>query len=567
MAQFPDAVDAAAYESLKLGHAVPADPELRYRIWRLQHLPKRDDLYRQRLASRAMAYTPTVSIITPVFDTPPEILHRMLRSVARQTYPHWQHCLVDDGSTSGWLADCLERLAARDPRIRFARRSSNEGIVAASNLALTMATGEFISMLDHDDELDPQALYAVAARLNSDPTTDVFYSDFDLIDRAGRHGCGWFLPGWSPELLLSLPVVTHLTVYRKSIVEQIGGWRTGYDGSQDYDLALRAFGVTSRFVHIPQVLYHWRQWERSVAANPTAKPYAYTAARLAVADYLTRNGIAARREDGAHIGFHAVRWDIIGRPLVSVIVVAPAWTGTDHATAVVSRIQSLIAAGGHDTVECLVVVEPDARQEYESAAATAGVGIRIVTCADDDRAAQINAGAAEAQGEHLLLLGEEVGLGDAGWLSALLEYSQQAPIGIAGARIQRDDGSFWHTGVVLPRGVPHMLTSDCLLVNCSAVSGTCLMTRRATFDEAGGFRSSETVGHPDFDYCLRLRELGYRHVATPHAVVRFDGPPPPGVDAVRRQTFIDLWQERMHVDPYYNPNFCQEHACFTLRLD
>ncbi|HUR20510.1 MAG TPA: glycosyltransferase [Vicinamibacterales bacterium] len=567
MAEPVSAPTDAAHAPTATAHEGPADPDLRYRMWRLAHMPLKADLYRQRLASLAMTYRPTVSIVTPVFDTPPEILDRMLRSVANQTYPFWQHCLVDDGSTSDWLAGYLERLASRDPRIRFERRATNGGIVAASNHALAMATGEFISMLDHDDELDPQALYAVASRLNADPETDVFYSDFDLLDRGGRHSCGWFLPGWSPELLLSLPLVTHLTVYRRALVELIGGWRAGYEGSQDYDLALRAFSVTSKFLHIPQVLYHWRQWERSVAANPTAKPYAYVAAKDAVVDHLLRNGIAGRREDGAYIGFHAVRHDILGSPLVSVIVHASAAVGAAGAPECVAGLRRFVAQGNYGHVELVVVVEADAQQVYESVQQDDTIPCRIVVHRSaEDTAEHFNTGAAASRGDHLLFLGAAFGLGAPGWLSALLEFSQQEPIGAVGARILRHDGAFWHTGVVLPRGVPHVLTVESLLVNCSAVSGACLMTRRSTFEQAGGFRPSAVVGHADFDYCLRLRELGYRHLVTPHAVVQFNGPPPDDVSAIDRQKFIDTWAARMHVDPYYNPNFCQEHACFTLTL-
>jgi glycosyltransferase involved in cell wall biosynthesis len=544
----------------------PADAAIEYQWWRLQRLPRRDDLYRQRLASRALSRTPTISIVTPLFDTPPDLLDRLLRSIATQSYPYWEHCLVDDGSADGWLAAYLERLAGRDSRIRFLRRPANGGIVAASNDALPLASGEFIGLVDHDDELDPQALFAVASRLDAEPDLDMLYTDFDVVDRGGRHGPGWFLPDWSPELLLTIPFATHFTVYRRSLVETLGGWRSEYEGSQDYDLALRVASVSQRVAHVPQILYHWRRWERSVAANPQAKPYAYESAKRALTDHLRRNGIAARREDGAWIGFHTVRFDIIGRPLVSIVAAAPA--GGDLA-GVIAAMRALVSAGGYDRCE-IVLVSPRADASAHEAASAGSPPVRLVA-ADHldaaDWAGLANAGAAAADGDHLLFLAGPMTTLAPGGIAAMLEYSQQAPIGVVGAKLFTAGGVPWHTGVVLPRGVPHRVCHEQPLKHYSAVSGACLMTRRAVFDEAGGFRAEADVGFSDYDLCLRLRDRGYRHVVTPLASLRFGGAAPDDGSEARRRTFVRLWGGPLAIDPYYNPNFCQDGACFRLPRD
>lgn len=541
----------------------PFDPILRYRMWRLQQLPRRDDLYRQRLACLRMGHRPTISLITPVFNTPVDLLDRMLRSVARQTYPHWQHCLVDDGSTAGWLPAYLERLARADPRIRFTRRDVNGGIVAASTVALSMATGEFICMLDHDDELDPQALYEVVRQLNVQPDTDVFYSDFDVIDRRGRHSPGWFLPDWSPELLLSLPYVAHLTAYRRAIVEQAGGWRAEYEGSQDYDLALRVSRITGRIVHLPRILYHWRQWERSVAANPSAKPYAYAAAKRAVMDHVGQQGMAATLDESSWLGFNTVRFEIVGSPLVSVVAAVPAG-GTAAPAGWLDRLLTLVGQGGHHRCEIVLVAPPGASVDGLATLSAADVPTRVVTCdAAHDPGAVANAGASAARGDHLLFLTAPLAGEAEGWMAEMLAFSQQRPIGVVGAKIYAA-GALWHGGILLPKAVPHLMQIDYALMNYSAVGGGCLMTRRDTFEAAGGFRPSRDVGYPDLDFALRLRTLGYRHVVPPHARLRAAGPPVEFRTPERQRVFAGVWGSRLQRDPYYNPNFRQDDATFML---
>lgn len=543
---------------------LPLDPFLRFRSWWLKHLPSRDDLYRQRVASRSLRYRPVFSIITPVHDTPPDLLDRMLQSVANQTYPYWEHCLVDDGSTAGWLSGYLDRLSRREPRVRFKRRDHNGGIVNASNDALDLATGEFVVMLDHDDELDVQALFSVATRLNGNPDTDVFYSDFDSINRQGRRFQGYMLPDWSPDLLLIMPLITHLSAFRRSLVEHVGRFRPDYEGSQDYDLALRIVSVTDKVVHIPEVLYHWRMWERSVAANPTAKPYAYEAGRRAVEDHLRRNNVAGRREDAPWLGFHIIRYDILGTPTISVVACAPPHADADQRRTFALALQDLVARGGYGRCEIVLVVSAEEKSAWEETS-NGTHPIRLVACENTDIAIRLNAGASAAGGDHLAFLPRLVSAEADGWLKALLEQSQREAIGAVGSRLVTEDGTLWHVGMVVPRGVPHPVRYEPMLGNFSAVSGIGMMTGRATFEKAGRFRPAAEVGHPDFDYCLRLREAGLRHVVTSCSRLRILGSIDMTIRAEAR--FVELWRDAMRSDPYYNPNFRQDTGDFTLALD
>jgi GT2 family glycosyltransferase len=566
----------------------PWEPRLRHHAWILRHMPTDAELTRQRMAVRRWIDPPLLSVLTPVYNTPPELLRRMLRSIQRQTYPHWELCLVDDGSPLHWTAPFLSALAARDPRIRFHRRARNGGIVAASNDALALATGIFVVLVDDDDELDPRALHAVAEQIRERPDTDVLYTDFDVIGTDGVRVLPMLAPDWSPELLHSMPYLAHLTAYRREIVERVGGFRPEYEGSQDYDLALRVTAMTERIVHIPRVLYHWRAWSRSAAGNPDAKPYAYENGVRAIIDHLRDHPFQGRREEGPAIGCHAVRYAIKGDPLVSLIVPMRIRNDTPALPPfrpIAAMRQSLIALARHTTYarrECLVVgpgeheaalidgldedVIESLRLRYVSE--DQEIGTERYADANVDAAIAANAAVASARGEHLLFLGDNLEPMDDDWMSAMLEFSQQPGVGAVGAKIYLQDGIIWHAGIVVPRANPHLARLDDRLTrNYSAVSGACLMTRRDLFDAVRGFEPAARVGCSDVDYCLRLRASGQRIVLTPHARLRHLAPPPPEADAIRRQTFHARWSADLPFDPYYNRAYRQDAAWFVLALD
>jgi GT2 family glycosyltransferase len=571
----------------------PWEPRLRYHAWILQQLPTPDDLTRQRLAVHRWRDAPAISVVTPVYNTPPEMLRRMVQSVRRQSYPHWELCLVDDGSPAPWMTACLARLAAGDSRIRVTRRAQNGGIVAASNDALAMATGDFVALLDDDDELDPRALFAVAREIVARRDVDAIYTDFDVIGTDGIRYEPVLAPDWSPELLLAIPYIVHLTAYRRDLVQRLGGFRAEYEGSQDYDLALRVTRATDRIVHIPEVLYHWRAWARSAAGNPAAKPYAYAAGIRAITEHLRGHAFEARREEGHGIGLHAVRFAIQGQPppLVSVIVpllprngdvdvnmdgvgVGVGVSRARETGSVLRNLSALVRGTAYARCE-YVIVGPAAESAWVMSALAASdvdaLRQRARFVAYDgppDAALAANLGAAHARGEHLLFLDDGLEPLCEDWLSALLEFSQQPGIGAVGAKIYRNDDTIWHGGLIVPRAAPHLVwRDDAITRNYAAVSGACLMTRRATFDALGGFQPGETVGCSDVDYCLRLRERGERIVFTPYARLRHVAAPPPEAGPARRATFHRHWRDRMQLDPYYNRNYRQDGPWFAVALD
>lgn len=270
----------------------------RYRTWIALNELKAAALEQQQREAPSFKYRPKISIVTPVWNTNEKWLRLAIESVINQTYDNWEFCLADGGSTDPRVREILKEYAEKDSRIKVKYLPENKGIAGNSNEALSLATGEFISPLDHDDELAPFALYECVKLLNDKPQADFIYSDQDNITTEGKRIGPFFKPDWSPDTFLSFMYTCHLGLYRKKIVDEIGGFRLGYDGSQDYDLVLRLIEKTDRIYHIPSVLYHWRTVAESAASGPNAKPYAHLAAKKAIGDYLARNNIEGEVVDG-----------------------------------------------------------------------------------------------------------------------------------------------------------------------------------------------------------------------------------------------------------------------------
>jgi O-antigen biosynthesis protein len=567
-------IDAAPLASARAARR-PFDPALHYHVWRVRNMPTREALYRERVAAdHVFRLRPRISVVTPLYETPPEALRRMLRSVADQTYARWEHCLVDDGSPSSSVARAVERARARDPRIRFRRRMANGGIVAATNDALALASGDFVAFLDHDDELDPRALYRVVEELNRAPETDVFYSDLDLIGPDGLRHQPLFFPGWSPELLLASPYVVHLAAYRRELVERLGRLRPGLDGAQDYDLALRAAAVTNHFRHVPGILYHWRQLPTSTSAAFEAKPYALPAGRRAIDDHLERLGRPAERVEGVFAGWHDVRFHVAGSERTSLVVALDGDLDADALERFAAGVAELCAEPG---VFELLVAGPERALERVRvrAAPAAGIALRLVPVSDPEAGA--SAGAAAATGEHLAFLDADLEPVSTGWLRALLEYSQQKPIGAVGGKILAVDDSIEAAGFVLPRALPHgifrgahrssvgYLLNLRFPTNVLAIGGGCLVTRREIYEKVGGLRPAGEAALPDLDFCLRLRDHGLRVVLNPRVELRRRSRRGSAAcDPARAEAFRRRWGDGWSGDPYYNPSFSPDDGWFRL---
>ncbi|OYT72280.1 MAG: glycosyl transferase family 2 [Chloracidobacterium sp. CP2_5A] len=546
------------------------------------------DADRQRIRARIdqLACRPTFSIVMPVCDPDLRWLRAALASVKRQLYPRWQLCVADDASTRADVRRCLAEAAQSDARIAAVYRPARGGIAAASNSALELATGDFVVFLDHDDELAEHALACLAAELDAHPETDILYSDEDQLDARGRRFAPHFKPRWSLELLRGCHYLAHLTAYRTAKARAVGGFRSGFDGAQDYDLCLRIVEQTEpeRIRHVPGVLYHWRVAAGSTAGGVQAKPYAVDAAHRALSEHL------ARAEPGATVtttpaGRHRVHYPLpCPAPRVSVLMGA-----RDRAELTAAALRGVLEETDYSDLE-VVVVDNGSRE----AAALAlferlrqDSRVRVIRYdAPFNFSAINNLAARHATGDVFVLLNNDVQAIHADWLSELVRQVVRPDVGIVGARLLYPDDTIQHAGVVLgirgvaghvhqraprrARGVPSNVQRlwNEVAREVSAVTGACLAIRREVFELVGGLDAENlAVAFNDVDLCLRVRERGYRVLFTPQAELYHLESASRGSDhrSERRLTFQReceymraRWGALLDDDPYYNPNLTLE---------
>jgi GT2 family glycosyltransferase len=567
----------------------PAEHSQDYSEWVRLYDTIDDDARRAiAIAIGELTSRPLISIVMPVYNTPEPYLRAAIDSVRQQLYPHWELCIADDASTLPHVKHVLEYYRSIDRRIKVCYRSENGHISAASNSALALAEGSFIALLDHDDVLTEHALYMVAATLDAEPEIDLIYSDEDKIDAVGRRFGPYFKSDWNPELMLSQNMFCHLGVYRRSLIEKIGGFRYGYEGSQDYDLILRAQRLTSpnRIRHIPHILYHWRAVQSSVAHRPEEKPYAVESARRAIADHLAEVGVIAEVLASSCPMFHRVRYSL-PQPPPRLTIIVPT---RDRADLLHKCVEGLLHRTDYPDLELLIVdnqsKEPATCAYLEQLRQNAR--IRILSYdAPFNYSAINNFAVARATGSLLCLLNNDIEVINSDWLTEMASHALRTGIGAVGALLYYPDGRIQHGGVILGLGglaahVPHgsrrgdfgYFGRSAVTQNLSAVTGACLVMPKNVFDEVGGFNERDlAVTYNDVDLCLRIREAGYRIVWTPHAELYHheaasrgpDSDPDNALRSAAEMAFmLRRWSHILHRDPYYNPNLQLNDPAFDL---
>ena len=521
----------------------------------------------------ALRWKPVISLVMPVYNPRPEDLRRAIASVEAQFYGNWELCICDDASSAEQVRPILEEAAARGTRIKVFFSSQNEGISLASNRAIEMATGEFIGLLDHDDELTPDALLENVKLLQEHPEADVIYSDEDKLEADGSRSDPFFKPDWSPEFLLSCMYVCHFAVFRRSLVAGLGGFRKGFEGSQDYDLMLRACERTRNIRHIPKVLYHWRKSPGSTARASQSKTYSSQAGQRALEEHLQRRKIAGTV---AAVGAnrYRVRPEIAGNPLVSIII------PTKDKVGMLRRcLRSLRARTSYGNYEVLVVDNDS--QKASTRAFLRSLGEAVLPFPEPFNFSRINNYAARrARGEYLVFLNNDTEVLSEEWLTAMLECLQLPEVGIAGAKLLYPNCSVQHGGVVLAGGnITHAYQHfpgadrgyfDALfqIRNVAAVTAACLMVKREVFAQAGGFDEALPLNYNDVDFCLRVRELGYRVVWTPYAVLRHyeSATRKPALAAEEVLHLQRRWGAQLANDLYQNPSLRLHHGDYGLNF-
>lgn len=544
-----------------------------YQRWLQRHRASPADLARMREESRAFSFRPVISIVTPVHNTRALWLEQAVDSVREQAYENWELMLIDDGSTEEETLRVLSNLKGTDPRIHLLRLEKTSGISAASNLGIESATGEWIGLLDHDDLIEPDAVYQTAKLLQEHPEADLIYSDEDKLTEAG-FDAPFLKPDWSPDFFLSYNYVCHFTTIRRALVQELGGFRSKFDFAQDYDLYLRVVSRSRHIHHIPRVLYHWRRSPGSTSANIREKPEALDAARNALSAYLLRAGQPGHvAVDWNTHGFR-IRREITEEKRIAIII--PTRDRIDLLTRCIASVEEKTSYGKYE----IVIVDndsqsPEARDYFQR------TRHRVLHFSGPFNYSAINNFAVEqTDAPWLLFLNNDVEVISEEWLIAMAEHVQRPEVGAVGARLAFRDDTIQHAGIVLgvrgtakhafcglPAEAPGVCRQLQVTRNYSAVTAACMLTRRDVFESVGGFDEERLpVIFNDVDLCLKMRAAGYLIVYTPFAKLYHDESASRrrSVEPIETEVLRERWPEAVVRDPYYNPNLSREQADFSL---
>ena len=534
-------------------------------------------------------YNPKVSIIMPVYNVDQIWLEKAIDSVISQLYENWELCIADDASTKEYVKQTLERYSKKDKRIKIKYLEENKGISTASNEALSLATGEFIGLLDHDDELSIDALYENVKLLNENPEADLIYSDEDKIDIEGNRREPFFKADYSPDLLLSMNYICHFSLFRRSIIDDIGGFRKGYEGSQDYDLILRFIEKTKpeKIIHIPKILYHWRKIPGSLAARAEAKGYSSDTAKKALSDYLRRNNVQAKVIEGPLIGSYRIKIAVRRNPRISIII------PFKDEVEVLERCVSSIAGKTNYKDYKIYLVNNRSEKEETFKYLDKIKDNPIFSLLDYNKpfnfSAINNYAVSQINSEYIVFLNNDTEVIAPEWLEAMLEFCQREDVGAVGALLYYPNNTVQHGGIIVGlggvAGHSHKFSGKTslgyfgrlkIIQNLSAVTAACLMTKKTVFEEVGGFDENCSYAFNDVDFCLKIRERGYLIVYTPYAELYhheslsrgFENTPEKKERFKKEiEYFQRKWKEVLAKgDPYYNPNLTLDREDFSIRI-
>ena len=529
---------------------------------------------------------PLFSIVMPVYNVDPKWLELAINSIRKQWYDKWELCLADDKSTNLQTLEYLKRLD--EPNIKVSFLENNMNISGASNEALKLACGEYIVLMDNDDELTPDALYEAAKAIN-EKGAEFIYSDEDKIEMDGSFSEPHFKPDFAPDMFLSQNYLSHLGVIKKELVDKVGGWEIGVEGAQDYDLYLKVLEHTDKIVHVDKVLYHWRKIPGSTAAEFSEKSYAQDAGKKALEHALNRRRVEAKVEKGRYPGTYRVRYAIENTPLVSIVI-----PFKDKPELLDMCVHSILKKSTYKNFEIIGISnnsEEEATFKMMRLLEKKDKRISFHEYNVPFNYSKINNYAVEkfAKGAHVLLLNNDIEIITPDWIEAMLEFSQREDVGCVGAKLYYPNDTIQHAGVAigvltlaghsfrhLPKKVPGYMGRESVIQNVSAVTAACLMVKRAIYDEVGGLNEVDlTVAFNDIDFCLRVLEKGYLNVYTPYCeayhyesisrgaednpekIARFRGEV-----AYMMQRHKDILQNG---DRFYNKNLTLENENYGLR--
>ena len=557
-----------------------------YEAWLARHKVDKRTLRRQKHS--AFAQKPLISIVIPLYCTPLPYLKELLESVRRQSYENWQLCLAD-GSPDDKAKEFIEKHYGREKRIVYRKLEENGGISANTNEAVALAAGEYLMLCDHDDTMEPDALYEIVKAIN-DTGADVLYTDEDKVSMDGRH---YFDPNFKPDFnlfrLRENNYICHIFVVKKSLTDETGLLRSEFDGAQDFDFILRCCEKAQKITHIPKVLYHWRCHMDSTAADPSSKAYAYEAGRKAVREHYQRLGIDAKVEMTERPGWYRSHVKVQGNPLISVII-----PNKDHTDDLELCLFSMTRKSTYRNYEILIVENNSEKEEtfeYYRKLPDRYPKARVLTWEKEFNYSAINNFAAkEAKGEYLLFLNNDVEILTPDWMEEMLQNCQQENVAAVGAKLYYPDDTIQHAGVVLGLGGiaghimcraskedPGYFGRMISVQEISAVTAACMMVKKSDFDAVGGLDETFQVAFNDIDLCMKFRAAGKKIIFTPYAELYHYESKSRGLeDTPEKQfrfdkevkRFQEKWAQQLEMgDPYYSPNLSVTEGDCSLRED
>ena len=561
-----------------------------YQDW----INKYDTISDDRIASFKKDYEdltekPLFSIIMPVYDPPEQFFEDALRSVVSQVYTNWELCIADDHSTQAYVHEIIKKYSKKFPKIKVHINEKHSHISETSNNALKLAEGEFIVLMDHDDLLRPHSLLRIAQAIFTNRKLKFIYSDEDKITYTGLRTEPYFKPDWNPELLLSQNYLCHLTCIKKNLVNKIGAFRVGYEGSQDWDLFLRATEALSdnEIYHITEVLYHWRTHTNSTASSLVHKKYCYDSSEKAVSSHFKRRGIQASLSPlNQSVNYWRINYKIPkNKPLVSIII------PTKNYHKILNKcISSILSKTDYNKYEIIIVdngTDEDNSVEYLRSLSKYN-NIKVIKCDGDFNFSKLNNNAAKnAKGEILVLLNNDIEVIKGDWLSILVSHAIRKEVGCVGAKLIYPNNTIQHAGVILGlggvaghpyKGFPsgHLGYFSRLMItqNVEAVTGACLAVRKTIFNEVGGLNENDLkVAFNDVDFCLKVSRSGYRNIMDPNVLLFHHESLSRGLDTKGEKKLrfqkeanymLKKWGQRLLNDSNYNPNLTLKHENFGL---
>lgn len=536
---------------------------------------------------------PLISVVMPTYNTNLEFLKLAIESVQAQIYPNWELCICDDASTKYDIKKTVESYSINDKRIKFIQNSSNQGIAETTNEAIKISTGDWVGFLDHDDELTQDALHWVVHHINQSTNCKLIYSDEDKLNEQGQRYEPHFKSDFNYELFLAQNMVCHFTCVKRDIIASVGGLKSEYDGSQDYDLVLRIIEVIdqNQIIHIPRILYHWRACQGSTAITTDNKNYALDAARKAISDHLTRINVGGNVGPAIIPFYNRVKFDLpINQPLTSIIIPTK-----NKPELIKVCIESILKLTKYKNFEIIIVdngSDDDNVKEFYKKIPKDNIKI-IKADIPFNFSKLVNLGVASSQGEIVVLLNNDIEVLEDDWLDELVSHAIRDKVGAVGAKLLYPDGRAQHNGVIIGLGnLPdrdhgvaghsHKYFSDALPgyfsraqlhQALSAVTGACLAIKRSTWDSVHGFNEDLVVAFNDVDFCLRVKKLGFRNVWTPYTkLIHHESASRGFEDNPEKQArfnqevkcMLTRWDKELVKDQFYNPNLTLKHEDFSL---